>query len=130
MPSADSFRIEIECGGGTYVRSLARDIAARLNTCAVMSALIRTKSGMFEIETAVRTENLTADDIDKYIIPTENLLPYESILPEGDDAKKLFNGLSVKCGYADGIYKIYKDGLFYGLAQSDKFVLKVIKKLC
>lgn len=130
MPCADSFRIEIECGGGTYVRSLARDIAGRLNTCAVMSALTRTKSGIFEIETAVRTENLNADDIEKYIIPTENVLPYESIMPEGVDAKRLFNGLSVKCNFADGIYKIYKDGLFYGLAQTSQSVLKVIKKLC
>ncbi len=130
MPSADSFRIEIECGGGTYVRSLARDIAARLNTCAVMSALTRTKSGTFEIETAVRTEDLSVDDIDKYIIPTEDVLPYESIVPESADAKRLFNGLSVECGLADGIYKIYKDGLFYGLAQASQSVLKVIKKLC
>lgn len=130
MPCADSFRIEIECGGGTYVRSLARDIAGRLNTCAVMSALTRTKSGIFEIETAVRTENLNADDIEKYIIPTEKVLPYKSVMPEGNDAKKLFNGLSVKCNFADGIYKIYKDGLFYGLAQASQSVLKVIKKLC
>ncbi|MDE7215127.1 MAG: tRNA pseudouridine(55) synthase TruB [Clostridia bacterium] len=35
----DCYSFQIECGGGTYIRSLARDLGKRLNTCAVMSAL-------------------------------------------------------------------------------------------
>ena len=48
-----TFGLEIRCGGGTYIRSLARDIAAALGTNAVMSALRRTKSGIFEIGDAI-----------------------------------------------------------------------------
>lgn len=129
-PCGNNFRFEIECGGGTYVRSLGRDIAARLNTCAVMSALVRTRSGIFGIENSVPTQSLTAENVNNYIIPTENVLPYDVIQVDGDDAKKLFNGVAVNCAYPDGIYKIYKDGLFYGLAQASQYVLKVIKKLC
>ena len=38
-------KLEIECGSGTYVRSLGRDLAQSLGTAAVMSALVRTAIG-------------------------------------------------------------------------------------
>ncbi len=127
----DGFVFKIECGGGTYIRSLARDIAARLGTVAVMSELKRTQSGIFNIDNAVKSKDLTVDNIKNFIIPTESVLPYESIFPNTDEAKKLFNGLSVNSGMKDGIYKIYNaDGLFYGLAEVTQSVLRVKKKLC
>ncbi len=51
--SENTFSFEIECGGGTYIRSIARDLGKKLETCAVMSALVRTKSGCFTLENAV-----------------------------------------------------------------------------
>lgn len=129
--SQDCFDFEIECGGGTYIRSLARDIASRLQTCAVMSALKRIKSGLFSIDNAVCTKDLTAENIKNFIIPTDSVLPFDSIVPTAEQAKKLFNGLTVPCTRADGIYKIYGiDGSFYGLAEVVQSNLKVRKKLC
>ncbi len=124
------FDFEIECGGGTYIRSLARDIAEKLGTCAIMSALVRTQSGPFEIENSVSTKELTAENFEKYIIPTETLLPFESIIPDKEQEFKLFNGLAVNCEKPDGLYKIYKDGAFYGIAEVKLTLLKVRKKLC
>jgi tRNA pseudouridine55 synthase len=43
----------IRCGSGTYVRSLGRDLAAKLGTGAVMNALVRTSIGSFKIADAV-----------------------------------------------------------------------------
>ncbi|MCH5142762.1 MAG: tRNA pseudouridine(55) synthase TruB [Clostridiales bacterium] len=127
----EEFEFEIKCGGGTYIRSIARDLGAALNTCAVMSALIREESGIFNIKDAVSTEILTVDNIKNYIIPTQNVLPFEEIYPEGPDAKRLFNGLSIKCGLADGIYKIYTlEREFYGLAEVNKSSLRIKTKLC
>src|SRR5262249_44412103 len=42
--------VEIECGSGTYVRALGRDIAASLGTAAVMATLERTAIGPFCVE--------------------------------------------------------------------------------
>jgi tRNA pseudouridine55 synthase len=42
-----TFRVKIRCGGGTYIRSIGRDLADALGTNAVMSALRRTQSGIF-----------------------------------------------------------------------------------
>lgn len=127
----DGYGFEIECGGGTYIRSIARDIAEKLGTVAVMSSLIRTKSGCFGLESAVKTEKLTAENIGQYIIPTQNVLPYDSINPTEKDAKRLFNGLSVQCDLSDGIYKLFHtDGSFYGLGEAKHNTLKVRTKLC
>lgn len=129
--SENTFSFEIECGGGTYIRSIARDLGKKLNTCAVMSALKRTKSGCFTLENAVQTSRLTAENLFDFIIATDNVLPFESIYPDKADAKKLFNGLSVPCALSDGIYKIYfTDGSFYGLAEAKFSKLKVRTKLC
>lgn len=125
------FVFEIECGGGTYIRSIARDMAKSLNTFAAMSALTRTKSGIFTIENSVSTSALTCENIEKYFIPCDRVLPYESIYVNGETAKRVLNGLAVKCGKADGTYKLYKENNdFYGIAVVSDGILKVRTKLC
>lgn len=127
----DEYSFQIECGGGTYIRSIARDLGARLETCAIMSALKRTKSGPFTIENSVCTDILTPQNFSDYIIKTEDVLNLDSIYPSEADAKKLLNGLSVSCNKADGIYKFFDAvGSFYGLAEVKQNVLKVRTKLC
>lgn len=44
--------IDIDCGRGTYVRSLVRDLAHALKTGGVLTALVRTRSGSFTLEAA------------------------------------------------------------------------------
>ena len=127
----DGFEFEIECGGGTYIRSIARDLGASLGTTAVMSALIRAESGIFNIKDAVSTGNLTVDNIKNFIIPTQNVLPFEEVYPQGADAKRLFNGLAIKCGLADGTYKIFTENReFYGLAEVKQSSIRIKTKLC
>lgn len=121
------FSFEIECGGGTYIRSIARDMGEKLGSSAVMSALTRTKSGAFCIESSISPEILTKDNIEDYIIPTEDILPYPVL---NCDNTHLFNGLRVKSSEKDGIYKAYSDEGFYGLAEVKDGSAKIITKLC
>lgn len=44
--------LEIECSKGTYIRSIARDVAAKLGTCGHLIALRRTQVGPFKLEDA------------------------------------------------------------------------------
>ena len=46
-PDADHITLEIDCGKGTYVRALVRDIADALGACGHVSALRRTRVGRF-----------------------------------------------------------------------------------
>lgn len=52
--------LDVECGKGTYIRSLAHDLGARLGTGAHLAALRRTRSGPFTLDQAVTLERLDA----------------------------------------------------------------------
>jgi tRNA pseudouridine55 synthase len=51
--SGDRARFELEVSKGFYVRSFARDLAARLSTLAHITALRRTRSGAFSVNEAI-----------------------------------------------------------------------------
>ena len=59
----NKFLFDIKCSSGTYIRSLARDIATMLNTFAYMGAIIRLASGNFDIENAVKLCDVTENSI-------------------------------------------------------------------
>jgi tRNA pseudouridine55 synthase len=52
--------LDIRCGSGTYVRSLARDIAERLGTVAHVTELRRTAIGPFGVDEAVSPDEIVA----------------------------------------------------------------------
>jgi len=58
VPDADHTVLEAECGKGTYVRSLARDMGRTLGCFGHVSALRRTAVGPFASESMVLLENL------------------------------------------------------------------------
>jgi tRNA pseudouridine55 synthase len=63
------FELLIECGSGTYVRSIGRDIGERLGCGATMSSLIRTSIGPFPVENAIALGDLTEHTLTDYITP-------------------------------------------------------------
>lgn len=130
----DTFRIKIRCGGGTYIRSLARDIAAELGTNAVMSSLLRTKSGAFTLEKSIDFSFFEKDPsmeaLEEYLIPTESVLPFERLEIAEKDKARIFNGVLVSTSQQDGLYKLYNDETFYGLAEVKNGKAKAKTKLC
>ena len=54
----DLLRATIECGAGTYVRALARDLGRLTGSAAHLAALRRTRSGPFRVDDAVDFETL------------------------------------------------------------------------
>jgi tRNA pseudouridine55 synthase len=59
--------LDIECGSGTYVRAIGRDLGMVLGTGAVMSALERTAIGDFRVTDAVSLNDLTNDTLPRYL---------------------------------------------------------------
>jgi tRNA pseudouridine55 synthase len=59
--------LEIECGSGTYVRALGRDLAEALGTGTVMSSLERTAIGGFRAQNAVSVEELNPETLPRYL---------------------------------------------------------------
>ena len=58
-----NFTLNVSCGGGTYIRSIVRDIGYEMDTCATMTGLVRTKQGPFVLEDALRREDWSAEKI-------------------------------------------------------------------
>jgi tRNA pseudouridine55 synthase len=52
--------IEVECGKGTYIRTLADDLGEYLGCCAHLKNLVRTRYGCFNIEDAISIPHLEA----------------------------------------------------------------------
>ena len=130
----DTYLFKIRCGGGTYIRSIARDMAAALGTKAVMSGLRRTQSGIFTLQNAIPFEVLEKDppleELEKYIIPTDSVLPFGTLSLTEAELGKILQGQRVKTDVADGLYKIYTADGFYGLAEVLEGLAKAKTKLC
>jgi tRNA pseudouridine55 synthase len=69
-------RVEIRCGSGTYLRSIARDLGRDLRVGGYLGSLVRTAYGGLTIDSAVRTADLTtADEVRARLLPAEVILP-------------------------------------------------------
>jgi len=69
-------RVEIRCGSGTYLRSIARDLGRDLSVGGYLGRLVRTAYGGLTIESAVPASELnTADDVRARLLPAEVILP-------------------------------------------------------
>ena len=69
-------RVEVRCGSGTYLRSIARDLGLRLAVGGYLGRLIRTAYGSLTIDSAVRAADLnSAEDVRARLLPAEVILP-------------------------------------------------------
>ena len=68
--------VEVECGSGTYIRSLGRDLGERLGCGALMSRLVRTAVGPFTLEKAVSLEDITAETVSTLLLPASTAVAH------------------------------------------------------
>lgn len=71
---------DVACGKGTYIRSLARDLAAALGTCGHVSSLRRTAVGPFHETQAISLETLRS--LGHSPAAFGHLLPVETVLDD------------------------------------------------
>ena len=77
-PGAEAVaRVEIQCGSGTYLRAIARDLGRTLGVGGFLGRLVRTAYGPLELRDAVTLDQLPDGDAVR-----ARLLPSEVILPE------------------------------------------------
>ena len=128
------YTIRVRCSKGTYVRTLCHDIGRKLGCGACMSALRRTKAGMFNLQQAVTLPQLL--EFAKENDPQELLLPVDALfskfpplIVELGQAEKLRHGAQVKdWHFAPGTYRVYSiTGEFLLLGKVENTVLSTIK---
>ena len=74
-PTADTAVLDLVCGKGGYVRSIARDLGVRLGCLGHVVALRRLWSGPFSVEDAIDWDTLLAEartpDLDARLLPMQ-----------------------------------------------------------
>ena len=122
-----TFRFEIACGGGTYIRSICRDIAHGLNTYGTMTALERIKSGYFTTQNSIDLDTfLQSKNARDLLIKSDDVLPYEKLVLTNKQATQVINGLYPYFDIADGKYRVYCESEFWGVGncENGKLVIK------
>ena len=67
--------LEIDCGGGTYIRSIARDLGEDLGCGGLIKTLVRTRIGAFRLEHAVDPASLTEASLPAHLHPLIAAVP-------------------------------------------------------
>lgn len=116
----NEYEIEVECSKGTYIRTLIYDIGEKLGCGASMTALRRTKSGIFTIDCAKTIEETEAEPT---LLPVDFMFSeYSSVTIDAKGEKKCRNGAPVPGNAEDGVtYRVYSEnGEFLMLARGDR----------
>ncbi len=70
--------VQVRCGSGTYIRSLARDLGDRLGCGGLMSGLTRVRIGDFRIDDAVHPDQLSEDTVREHLCPAIDVVSFVS----------------------------------------------------
>ena len=121
---------KMSCSPGTYVRSIARDIAKMCGTMATVDMIRRTKTCGFTLKNAHTLdflENLVNNgaDVSKYLAPIDSGLGDIPVLDIGDRVVGLYKAggfIGVDC--VDGLRRVYSGDTFIGIGVVVDGVLK------
>ncbi|HEY2066819.1 MAG TPA: tRNA pseudouridine(55) synthase TruB [Gemmatimonadaceae bacterium] len=90
----DALDARISCGGGTYIRALARDLGRLTGSAAHLVALRRLRSGPFRVDDAATLDRLRAGDA--VLRPALDALPSIPHVTLGEiDAERVLRGIAV-----------------------------------
>ncbi len=113
--------VDLRCGAGTYVRSIARDLGDRLGCGAYLRALRRTEAAGLGVDTAVtpeRLEALAADGrLGDAILSVGDLLPLPRVTLDRDAALAFRNGSArlLADAVVDGRAAVFEDRVLIGI---------------
>ncbi len=119
--------LDIACGRGTYIRSLAHDLGRAAGSAAHLAALERRAVGRFAVEDATSLtefEALVAEDLwQQRLAPLdEALLGFPALTVSAEDVRRVMAGQPLPGGtaVANELRRVYgPDGEFVALVQGD-----------
>lgn len=125
--SVNVFEFRINCSSGTYIRSIARDMAKALNTLGYMKYIIREKSGSVELKDCVTLSDFEKEPV-KYVQSFEKILPLKKYALTDVLAQKALSGLTLDASddMPSGDFYLESNGEIKAVAEArqGKLVLK------
>ena len=129
------FTIRVTCSGGTYIRSLLRDICVQLGIPGTMTSLARTAVGPFMIQSAYMAEELIEQG-ENLILPTDIAVSHLSKVDVDSVQLKLMvqgKKLPIVESFSHTVpsekYRAYGPNGFVGILKRTKHSLKVDKNI-
>lgn len=130
--------LQVDCGPGTYIRAIARDLGAALQVGGTLAALIRTQSCGFDLDSSISLSTLEAQAVSDEVNLTEPsvALGYmSSVTLEEKEARRWCQGQQIDLGVipeAEWLRALGVDGSFLGVGQwhDERFVPKVVMNSC
>jgi tRNA pseudouridine55 synthase len=120
--------VEVICSKGTYIRALARDIAASLGTVGHMSALTRTRVGPFALCDSLTIDEIAVRSVTGALLSPGCAIPdAPSLTIDADAARRFTSGqpISATAGLrADRVWVYDPDSHLIGLAATDGSLLR------
>lgn len=121
----------VKCSKGTYIRTLCKDIAEKLETVGYMENLQRKEVGKFNIKDAITIDELEKninekDFMDKYFISIERFFKEKEKLQLNEKGLNLFlNGVRLTRNIKEELYRIYDiNNNFIGIGIVENNLLK------
>jgi len=118
-------KLEIECGSGTYIRSIGRDLALNLNSLATMTNLVRSKVGNVELDACIDVQNLNKDNILEQMMPLDQVINYPVLNVDEIVKTRLLNGLTQNINLSDGEYLLKEAGDVQAIVKINNNVAKM-----
>ncbi|MBE5731354.1 MAG: tRNA pseudouridine(55) synthase TruB, partial [Clostridiales bacterium] len=113
--------VRVHCSSGTYIRSLCRDLAYRLGTYAIMTAIKRIRCGSFRIENCVTLDDLS----EQKLLSVQDALPEIERLDLSDEHYvKVSNGVKIKMD-GEGKRLVFCKGELFGLGEISDGLLAI-----
>jgi tRNA pseudouridine55 synthase len=131
--TADEVTLSAEVSKGTYIRSLARDIARGLGTVGHVTMLRRTRAGPFGLESAISLDFLgeaaKARDLTRMVLPMEAALDDIPALPVTPDQAMLLRQGQRLTGFPakPGLQLASSDGVPVALVEALADGLRVVR---
>ena len=104
-----TLELEVKCGPGVYIRSLAHDLGEALGVGGYLSGLQRAKSGSFCIEDSLGLACVLADDrwLSRIVAPWDALEDEAKLIVSDDEVADLSHGRAISRGDAFDGNKVF-----------------------
>lgn len=114
----DAIVIDVDCSKGTYIRTLCIDIGEKLGIPAVLSFLLRTKAGHFDLSSALTLEELAELGEDALIPMDQAIADIPSVQLTSQEGIAFENGRTVSIKQCfDSRVRVYVEERFVGIAR-------------
>jgi tRNA pseudouridine55 synthase len=129
--------VDIDCSGGTYIRSIAHDLGEKLGYGACLENLTRTRAGKFRLEDSFTIEQIEEyklqGRIEEILIKPQSVLDFEKLEIDSEQKERIKKGqiILIDREYkAQMLVQLIYDGTLAAIAEAEGNIAKPVKVFC